>query len=354
MKNNNIKKVSFSLVEPCDNTVPEPIEKQVSGKDYMFFGEDNMYPDLLFTCYDKCTLLQTLINGTTDYVSGKGIENDFQVSMSGMKCSELVKKISLDYIIFGAFAIQVRRNKLGEVVALDYVDVSRCRLDESETHVYYCRKWNKYARDIRKYDRWQKSVKLSNSIFYFKNPKSRGIYGLPIWNAAIKDALTGIEITNFHFSSIRNNFAPSAIINFNNGVPTDEEQDEIENELNSKFSGTSNASRLLVSFNENKDVATTIERLTEDNFDKKYESLSKNVKDNLLAAFRASSQLFGINPENTSFNSIEFTNAFSLFKETVAAPIQEEIEDAFKLLGYDIKLNEFEITFVNSGQENTV
>jgi capsid portal protein len=217
--------------------------------------------------------------------------------------------------------------------------------------VFYCRKWSKYARDIRKYDRWDKGLKQSNSVFYYKNPKSRGAYGLPIWKAAIEDALTAIEITHFHYSAIRNNFVPSAVVNFNNGVPTDEQQDEIEAKLNEKFSGSSNAARLLVSFNDNKDSAVTVERLSEDGFDSKYQALRDSVRDNLLTAFRASGQLFGVLPEQTGFNSVEYLNAFALYKETVVKPLQQEIEDAFKRLGYDISLNEFTVEFQDNGEK---
>ena len=187
-------------------------------------------------------------------------------------------------------------------------------------------------------------------MFYYKNPKSRGVYGTPIWKAAIEDALTAIEITHFHYSAIRNNFVPSAVVNFNNGVPTDEQQDEIEAKLNEKFSGSSNAARLLVSFNDNKDSAVTVERLSEDGFDSKYQALRDSVRDNMLTAFRASGQLFGVLPEQTGFNSVEYLNAFALYKETVVKPLQQEIEDAFKRLGYDITLNEFVVEFKDNGE----
>lgn len=344
------KKITFSVIENEDNAIPEPIEKSVSGKDYLFYGEDNLYPELLFGCYDNCTMLQSIINGLSDYIAGSGITEDFDVTSKGDKCSELLKKVALDYIIFGAFSIQVRRNSYGDVVALDYVDVSKIRLSEDEKTVYYCRKWSKYARDIRKYDRWDKGLKQSNSVFYYKNPKSRGVYGTPIWKAAIEDALTAIEITHFHYSAIRNNFVPSAVVNFNNGVPTDEQQDEIEAKLNEKFSGSSNAARLLVSFNDNKDSAVTVERLSEDGFDSKYQALRDSVRDNMLTAFRASGQLFGVLPEQTGFNSVEYLNAFALYKETVVKPLQQEIEDAFKRLGYDITLNEFVVEFKDNGE----
>ena len=55
-------------------------------------------------------------------------------------------------------------------------------------------------------------------------------------------------------------------------------------------------------------------------------------------------------PEQTGFNSVEYLNAFALYKETVVKPLQQEIEDAFKRLGYDITLNEFVVEFKDNGE----
>lgn len=86
-------------------------------------------------------------------------------------------------------------------------------------------------------------------------------------------------------NSILNNFAGSAVINFNNGVPTEDVQKDIERKVNEKFGGADNAGRTLVSFNDNKDSAVTIERLTDDNQDKKYQSLRKDTYNEIFINF---------------------------------------------------------------------
>ena len=57
------------------------------------------------------------------------------------------------------------------------------------------------------------------------------------------------------------------IINFNNGEPTDEIREEIERNINEKFSGYQNAGRILISYNADEANKTTIERLDSDDFD---------------------------------------------------------------------------------------
>ncbi len=65
------------------------------------------------------------------------------------------------------------------------------------------------------------------------------------------------QIANFHNNNLRNNFWGGYLINFNNGIPTPEEQGDIERQIKRKFSGTDNAGRFVVTFND--DVSKALE-----------------------------------------------------------------------------------------------
>lgn len=363
MKDDNQKQlITLHAIDTRPIDLPQPIEK-TDKKGFVMFGggnsnyQANTYPDFLFDCYSECATLQSIINGLVDYVCASGMVNEAQaeksVNKDGESLLDIVKKCASDYAIFGAFSLQVIRNLNGEILELYWVDVRRVRLDEDGDKVYYRKEWVKYGERPRMYDRWQKDVKFENCIFYFKRPVSRGIYGLPMWSSVTNDVMTSIEISKFHLSSILNNFAPSAIVNFNNGVPSDDVQRTIERRLNEKFSGSTNAARMMLVFNDNKEQAVTTERLTEDNFDQKYQALAKSVKENIFVAFRAQPQLFGTDPDRTGFNSQEYSESFRLFKKTVIAPIQSEIERAFRTISpaFDFTLKEFEIDFNTTTNE---
>jgi hypothetical protein len=124
------------------------------------------------------------------------------------------------------------------------------------------------------------------------------------------------------------------IINFNNGEPTDEIREEIERNINEKFSGYQNAGRILISYNADEANKTTIERLDSDDFDEKYQSLSERTREQIFCAFRANPNLFGINSDSTGFNEQEFESSFKLYNRTMIRPIQKEICDSFdKIFG---------------------
>lgn len=174
---------------------------------------------------------------------------------------------------------------------------------------------------------------------------------MPVWGAAIKSVVTEIEIGKFHLNEILNNFASTAIINFNNGVPSDDDKDEIERSIQEKFTGSENAGRFLMCFNDNKDSATTVERLGTDDYDERYASMAKRVRSEIFTAFRANPNLFGLPTENLGFNNEEYESTFKLFNRTVVKPIQRDLIAVLKALGSEISITPFSL---NNDDEQTV
>lgn len=338
-------KLEFSAIASND-TLPLPIEVASKKKDgAVLFGEDNRYPQYLFSLYSECSMLQSLCNGTSDYIYG---------NTEGREDEELLRKLILDYVIFGAFAVQVRRNKYGKIVAYDWVDVQRVRLDEDGKFVYYSKDWNRYAKDIRRYERWSDTKAYENAIFYYKNPMGRGLYGLPMYSSAITEVQTLIEISTFHLSSIRNGLHSPMIINFNNGTPTDEVKRQIEDSLKSKFSGSKNSGKFMVAFNQSKDNAVDVVGLPDENYDSKYMTLKENSTNSLLVAFRASAQLFGVSTQATGFSSIEYKESYALFSATVVTPMQRQIEKGLAKIGIDVEFQPFDVDFAPTNNNEEV
>lgn len=344
--NNNIEKakIQLSALNPYlqDNKV-ENVEKEISGVDFLAWGMDNRYPDYLFSLYTECATLQSIINGTTDFSCGNEITCNVQsfskvVNKNGDTISDIIQRISTDYLIFGGFALQVIRNSLGEISELYWVDFTKIRSDKKNEVFFYSEDWCKSYGRVKyiKYPKFNPDDSNPSSIFYYKGNKTRGTYPVPLYNAAITACELEKKINQFHLSEINNNFLTSKIINFNSGIPDDDLKNEIERNLNEKFSGSENAGRILISFNNNKDSETTVTDLTQDDFGERYDSLAKRSTSQIFTAFRATPNLFGLPTETTGFNQQEFAEAFKLYNRTVVKPIQKVIVDTFdKIFGVD-------------------
>ena len=365
MQENKDKKLDLFLAalnpyiqsNSIDNT-----EKKVNGKDFISWGEDNRYSQFLWNCYNDCPTLQSVINATTDYVCGDDItcnlpQFEETVNNQGETIRDIVQKIVMDYVIFGAFAVQVIRNMLGQVAEIYWVDINKLRSDEKNEVFFYSDDWGKsYGRvKYNVYPKFGPNDSNPTSIFYYKGNKTRSVYGVPMWNASVKNVMIDIAITDFHQNEINNNFMGSKVISFNNGTPDDNLKAEIERNLNEKFSGAGNAGRILISFAESRDNAPEIYDLGTDNFDTRYETLEKRNKEQIFVAFRCTPTLCGMIAENNGFSTNEYRDSYKLFNKTVIKPIQVSVIDAFdKILGVkdSITIAPFTIEFDDNNDKN--
>lgn len=338
-----------------ETTTVSNTEKKISGKEFISWGDNNTYPQFLWDLYNNCTTLQTIINGTSDYVCGDDVVcnvNGFEkrINKKGETISDLISKIAVDYLIFGSFAIQIIRNFEGGISELYWIDINKLRSDEKNEIFYYSDDWTKSFGRVKtiKYPKFNAIDKNPTSVFYFKGNKTRGVYGSPMWSAAVKNAQIETCITDFHLGEINNNFMTSKMISFNNGQPNDEQKAEIEKNLSEKFGGAGNAGRVMIAFSESKENAPEVIDLATDDFADRYNSLEKRNRQQLFCAFRATPVLFGLQTESNGFSTNEYSDSYKLFNRTVIKPIQTVINDTMDKIfstPNSITITPFTITF---------
>lgn len=246
-----------------------------------------------------------------------------------MKARELITLLARDYLIYGGYSLQVIRSKTGKVVELYYLDFRYCRTDSDNEVIYYNPEFSKkYGRtsNMVLYPRFISNGNAESSVVYVKNTVS-STYPIPRYSGAIKSCLIEGRIDDLHLNGLANGFMSSYLINFNNGTPTDEQKKEIEKAFKDKFSGTENAGKIILSFNNGKDNMATVQKLDAVDFSEKYDKASSRSREQIFAAFRANPQLFGHATANTGFSRQEFLEAYQLYYVTVVKPIQRLICD---------------------------
>lgn len=151
------------------------------------------------------------------------------------------------------------------------------------------------------------------------------------------------EIANYHLNNILNGLAPSMLISFNNGVPDEETQEMIERRIRDKFSGTSNAGRFILSFNDGKENEASLEPVQLSDAHQQYQFLSEESQSKVMISHRIiSPMLLGIK-DSTGLgnNADELKTASILMDNTVIKPFQDLLLGAFEdILAFnDIVLN---------------
>ena len=340
---------SFAAIDPyVDNKMILPVERFVSGKDLVEWGNRNSYPDYLLDLYNNVPTLRSIINGNIDFITGDDVSilpltdnlPNGQMNNRGDSIREQIKDISKDYEIYGGFALQIIRNLIGMVAEVYYIDMRYLRTNKEGNVFYYCEDWSKSGKkDVIVYPAFMPNLKWdtlddeqrnrnASSILYVKNVHTQ-VYPAPLYAASIKACEIERLIDDFHINSLQNQFVSSAIINFNNGDPGDEMKKEIEDAINEKFAGAANGGRIMLSFNKNKESATDIVEFEVKDFGERYKALAEHSRQQIFTAFRANPNLFGIPTEGNGFANEQYAESFKLYNRTQIQPVQRLIADTY-------------------------
>ena len=332
--------------------IPKLTERQMSGKVWYNWGNDNKLPYYLYGLYEKSSLMQSIINTTVNFIVGNSIESIYKPN-EDETWEDLIKNLSLDYMIYSGFAIQVMYNKMGKIHSLNWLDMRKIRTDEEHTKVYYSKEFaTKSSPQYLTFKTWKRGEEYRNesAVFLYTGSK-RTVYPLPRYSGSIPAIETSIRIDNFHLNAIKNNFNGNFIINFNNGIPDDDTKKMLERKVKEKFCGDDNAGSFLLVFNDSKENGVSVERIQDDQFDKKYEALKSQTITSIFTGFSAPSQLFGYAITGNVFSKQEYQDAFDLYSRLQITPIQNLFKRVFECIYSQENVIEF-IPFELSTEDN--
>lgn len=344
------------VVELAAYTSPKIIEDP--RKDFVMYGEDNNYYQYLIDLYNGSPTNHACINGISEMIYGKGLDAtdsdrkpDEYAQMISLFKKDVVRKVIYDYYLMGGAAIQVIYGKGRQrIVQLEHIPVETLRAEKSgesgdiEAYYYY-HDWTEYKNSSKPTRIPAFGTSTEGREILFIKPYKAGYYyySPPAYTGGLQYAELEGEISNFHMNNIKNGLSPSMIINMNNGIPNEEERSIIEQKISQKFSGSSNAGKFILSFNDNTDSQATIEPIQLSDAHQQYQFLSTESQEKILVAHRiVSPMLLGVkNNTGLGNNADELEKASILMDNMVIRPYQNLMIDAFnKILAFnDITLH---------------
>ena len=339
------------------STYTSPEIKEVRNKDYILYGDDNMYFQYLIDRYNGSPTNNAIINGISEMIFGKGLDatdsnrkpNEY-AQMKVLFTDDCVRKLVYDFYLMGQCAIQViysqDRTRIAE---LEHIPVETLRAEKSvdgeiEAY-YYANDWTKVKNntELKRIPAFGKS-KESLEIMYIKPYRAGFFYYSPVsYQGGLQYAELEEEVSNYHLSNVLNGLSPSMLIQFNNGVPNEEERELIEQRIYQKFSGSSNSGKFILAFNDNPEQAATMEPVQLSDAHNQYEFLSTESTKKIMVSHRVvSPMLLGIKDQTgLGNNADELKTASILMDNTVIRPFQTLLINHFdKILAYNkISLN---------------
>jgi hypothetical protein len=326
--------------------LPRISESAKSRKAWVEFGIDGMddFFNTLIKRYETSPTNQACIDGTTDLIYGKGVKAkdrlDLEEYLYTLTTDDEIRKIAFDYKLFGNAAIQcVFNTDRTKVVNFYHLPVDTLRAEKVNEEgiipgFYYSADWTnknikpKYIPAFGQ-NQWEDDVQV---VYLKRYAPGKFYYGIPDWYSSLQYCAVEEEVSNLHINNILNNFMPSTIINFNGGVPAVEEQALVENSIANKFTGTTNAGRFILSFNDNPEYKTTVEMLRPENLHQQYDFIAEESSRKIMLAHRVTSQmLLGIKTASGfSSNADELKTAYEIMLAMVIQPFQQELIKAIQ------------------------
>jgi len=350
---------NISLVQLGKYTTPEISENKRDK--WVAYGVDNNYYQTLIDAKESPTN-SALINGISDMIYGRGLhatnaakKPDEYAMMVQLFSEDCMRKICDDFYTFGQAAYQViydtAHTKVMEVAHMPIQNLRPEKMNE-EGYIeayYYCDDWANAKRN----DEHQRIPCFGKSregleVMVIKPYKAGFHYFSPVeYQSGLDYAFVEIELGQFHLNNIYTRFSGSTIINFNNGIPEEDQQRMIESKIKDKFTGTEGDS-VIVAFNDSQDTAAQIESITLPDAHNQYQFISEEASKKIMVSHRVTSPLlFGL-PQNGGLgsNADEIKMAALLFDNTVIKPMQRVIiESVNAILSFNnISLNTFFLT----------
>ena len=327
------------------------------GENFVKWGGKNDYYDNLILRYLGSPTNNRCINGICDLIYEHGLEctDDYHSTEKFKQYLEMkrlfnpheVRRVIQDLKQLGQGTAQVIYNKdKTKILRFVHTPTETWRAAKAENGIikkyYYHPNWKKY----RSGDKLKTlptfgngSEKETIELYIFRPYKSGYYYYSPVdYHGAIQYCELEEEVSNYHINNVQNGMQPSMMVNFNNGVPPEEIQEILEQKITDKFSGTSNAGRAIIAFNDDADSAASIEPIHLPDAHAQYQFLSDESREKIMLGHGVVSPiLLGIK-DNTGFgnNAEELRTSSILMDNMVIRPFQNIMLDGIKeILSYN-------------------
>jgi len=346
-------KSKFVFYNEPVSTYQVPIFEKDKNKDYVNYGEDNNYPSYLVDLFNRSAKHNAILTAKQKYTYGRGLKiKEGLVTDQAIKAqaflvrpnsfetlSDIFNKAVLDKRLYGGYALQIVWSKLsGKVAQVYHMDFAKIRSNVDNTSFYYSDNWADYRPKITEFDAFNPEKREGVQILYYREYRPNlATYPLPDYIGAIPYIESDVEVANFHRANLQNNFFFGGILNFNNGIPTDEEQRALVRRINNKHGSTDNAGRWIINFSDGSDKAPNVISLQPSELDKQFDILNDTIQQEIFVAHRVTSPIFmGIRVEGQLGGRNEMVDAFKLFEQNEIKPDQQHFEELFN---YIIGLN---------------
>lgn len=347
-------------------------EKQVQGTavnkknpmGWVNYGAKNNYPLLLLDLYANSPTHHACVDFGVQSILGEGV--DFEaMQLDGSQVvpnyaeswDDVIKSLSLDFMLYGAYALQIIKNKDNKTFSFWHMPFEKVRFSDFEdgqiVKYFICSDWTQptlnppievQAFGMQDSDRLERGVPYLY-VYRTYSPTSN-VYPSCHYTAGLKAIQAEIEYLNFDLKSITNGFVPSGMLVLNE-VENDQERETIIRNIQQMFTGSENANSLMISFRRNQEeLQPTFVPFNLDTKADKYNYTNDRAISRILAAHKIPSPMLIGLPDNSkngfSSDASKMEAAYMLYNKLTGnanrLAVIKTLNQMLKLNGVDVEI----------------
>lgn len=370
----NKPKIELTKRKDGSAVITIKMEKQVEGMPinrdssmgWVKWGTRNDYPQRLSDLYYNSVTHKSCVDFAVTAILGDGVDYEamkfdeseltpnYQYSWD-----ELIERISLDYVLYGSFALQIIKNRDDQTYSFFHQPMSDVRFsprnEDGVVETYWiCTDWTQTGLyppiELKSFNfTEEEEIKGGQAYLFVYEGYSPDIamYPVPSYVSALKPIQTEIEIERYDLRSVTNNFSASGLLTLNR-VDDEKDREMLIQNIQAMFTGSDNANSLIINFkNNDEETPATFVKIDKDagNSVNLFEQNNDRVIAKIIAAHKISNKaLIGYEADSAMLGGEGniLNIAYNLYNKTVANKMRRTIintiNKALAMNGVDTQL----------------
>ena len=350
------------------------LEKQIEGMPinrdssmgWVKWGQRNDYPQKLSDLYYNSVTHKSCVDFAVTAILGDGVDYEaMEFDESELtpnyqySWDELIERISLDYVLYGSFALQIIKNRDDQTYSFFHQPMSDVRFsprnEDGVVETYWiCTDWTQTGLyppvELKSFNfTEEEEIKGGQAYLFVYESYSPDIamYPVPSYVSALKPIQTEIEIERYDLRSVTNNFSASGLLTLNR-VDDEKDREMLIQNIQAMFTGSDNANSLIINFkNNDEETPATFVKIDKDagNSVNLFEQNNDRVIAKIIAAHKISNKaLIGYEADSAQLGGSGniLAVAFNLYNKSCANKMRRNIVNtinrALAMNGVDTQL----------------
>jgi hypothetical protein len=329
----------FLKVGKGDLSLPY-VNARLNVGNYVRFGNDNLYPQLLNQMYYTSPLHGAIVDFKTNATVGGGYELQYSATCSPMEkvdiyafekrmnLKKILPAVTKEKIIHGRVYFHLRFNQTGTLIFCKHIAADKVRKNATNDLYYICDDWSTQI-NIQTIKPYKFNTKDLEFLYCYEDYSvGQDVYTLPQYSSCMNWAFLDGEMSYLQKSNIQNSIFPSFAMMFPKKPQNEEEKNSIKTTID-RAKGATNAGKAIAFFANNKESLPTIEAIPTNSNDNLFQVTTESIDSKICQAHIIDPILMGIRVSGKLGSGSDIKQSYVIFEKNSIIPLRNSVEEIF-------------------------